>query len=117
MYGVDWDRPHSCWIIISVLKGRHLASQTKVEFSHVIVAGVVGSHGCENFNDGAEVLLDLSLLDGFPLRGQKAGTGALGENLEERYQVSDVVDFRFDVHSAAKVPPLTPGGGVFLEEC
>ena len=69
--------PHSCWRRILLLIGHHLASQAKVELPHSVVVGVVGPHGCEYLTDQVEVLLDRSLLDSFPLRGQKAGTDVL----------------------------------------
>ena len=59
-----------------------MASQTKVEFYHGFMAGVVGPHGCEDFTNGAEVLLDQSLLDGLPMGGQKSSTDVLGKKLE-----------------------------------
>ena len=58
-----------------------MASQPKVKLPHVVAMGIVGPHGCEDLTDQAEVLINQSLLDRFPLRGQKAGTDALRENL------------------------------------
>ena len=66
---VDGEGPHYCWGITPLLIGRQLASQTKFESPHGVVAGVVGPHRCEYFTDLVEVLVDQSLLDGFPLRG------------------------------------------------
>ena len=59
-------------------------SQKKVELPHEVVAGFAGPHGCKDFTNLAEVLLDRSLLDRFPLRGQKAVTDALGEIWSKR---------------------------------
>ena len=59
-----------------------MASHPKVKLPHAVVAGVVGTHRCKDLTDRAEVLLDRSLLDGLPFRGQKSGTDALGKNLE-----------------------------------
>ena len=72
---------HSYWIRIFLLIGRQLASQTRVKFSHAVVAGVVGPHGCEDLTDRAEVLLDQYLLDGLHLRVQNSGMDALVKNL------------------------------------
>ena len=35
---------HSCWRRIFLILGHHLASQTKVKFTHAVVAEVVGTH-------------------------------------------------------------------------
>ena len=64
----DREGPHSCWRIILLLIARQLASQPKVELPHAVFSGVVGPHGCEDLTDRAEVLIDRSLLDRFPLR-------------------------------------------------
>ena len=64
----------------------------------------------------AEVLLDQSLLDRFPLRGQKSGTEALVENLEEGNRVLNVLEVRGDLDPATEVAPLAPGRGVFTED-
>ena len=80
------------------------------------MAGVVGPHGCKDFTNLAEVLLDISLLDMLPLRGQKAVTDTLGENLEEKNGVLNVFEVGGDLQPAAEVPPLAPGVGVFLED-
>ena len=54
-------------------------SQTKVEFPHEVVAGVIGPHRCEYLTNGVGVLLDQFLLGGFPLHRHKGGTDALGK--------------------------------------
>ena len=41
----------------------------KVELPHEVVVGVVGPHGCKDFTNLAEVLLDISPLDRLPLQG------------------------------------------------
>ena len=61
-------------------------------------------------------MLDRSLLDRFPLRRQKAGTDALGENLEEGNGVLNFLEVEGDLEIAAEAPPLAPGVGVFIEE-
>ena len=76
-------------------------SQPKVELPHAVVVGVVIPHGCTDFTDRAEVLLDRSILDRLPLRGQKAGADALGENMEESNGVLNVFEVRGDLHPAA----------------
>ena len=96
--------------------GCQMASQPKVVLPHVVVSGVVGSHGCEDLTDRAEVLLDQSLLDRLPFRGQKAGTDTLGENLEEGNGVLNVLEVGGDYQPAVEALPLAPGGGVFLED-
>ena len=88
----------------------------KVALTHEVVAGVVGPHGCKYLTNQAKVLIDRLLLDRFPLHGQKAGTYAIGENLEERNGVLNVFEVRDDLHPDAEVPPLAQGGGVFLED-
>ena len=91
-------------------------SQPKVELPHEVVAGVVGPHGCKYLTNLAELLLDISLFDRLPLQIQKAGMDALGENLEERNGELKVFEVQGDLQPAVEVPPLTPGGGVFLED-
>ena len=81
--GVDWDRPQSGWRINLLLIERQLESQIKVDFSHAFVTGVLAPHECEDFTNGAEVLLNRSLLDGLPLCEQKSGTDTFRENLDE----------------------------------
>ena len=61
-------------------------------------------------------MLDRSLLDRLPLRRHKAGTDALGENLEERNGVINDFEVREDLYLAAEAPPLAPGGGIFIED-
>ena len=63
-----------------------------------------------------EVFLDRSLLDRLPLRGQKAGTDALGENMEERNGVLIVLEVGGGLQQAAEVPPLASSSGVFLDD-
>ena len=109
------ERPCPVCSRVLLLIGHQLESHNKFEFSHAVVSGVVGPHGCEYLTNGAEVFLDRSLIDGFPLCRQKAGTDVLGENLEERGVVFDALEVRGDVHPAAETPPLVPGGGVFIE--
>ena len=48
---VDGEGPHSCWRRILLLIGRQLESELKVNFPHVVVAGVVGPHGCKYLTD------------------------------------------------------------------
>ena len=91
-------------------------SQRKVDIPHAVVSGVVGPHRYEDLTDRAEVLLDRLLLDRLPLRGQKAGTDALGKNLEEGNGVLNVLEVGGELVPAAEAPPLAPGGGVFLED-
>ena len=76
--------------------------------------GVVGPHGCKDFTNRAEVLLNRLLLDRLPLRGKKAGTDALEEKLEEGNGVLNVFEVRGYFQPAAEAPPLDPGGGVFV---
>ena len=78
------------------------------------MVGVVGLQGCKDLTDGAEVLIDPSLLDGIPMRGQKSGTYALDKNLEERNWVFYAFKVRVDVQPAAEALPLAPGIGVFI---
>ena len=80
------------------------------------MAGVVGPHGCKDLTNIAEVLLDRSIIDRLPLRRQKAGMDALGENTEERNGVLNVFEVEGNFQPAAEVPPLAPGVGVFLED-
>ena len=80
------------------------------------MTGVVAPHGCKDFTNLAEVLLNRSLLDRLPLRKQKAGMDALRENMEKSNGVLNVFEVRGDFQRAAKVPPLAPGVGVFLED-
>ena len=93
-----------------------MAYQMKVELPRAVVVGVVGPHGCKYLTDRAEVLLNQSLLDRLPFRGQKAGTETLGENLEEGNGVLNVLEVGGDSQPAAEASPLVPGGGVFLED-
>ena len=115
--GVDWDRPQSGWRINLLLIERQMASRITVKFSHVFVTGVVAPHGCEDLTNGAEVLLNRSLLDRFPLHGRKAGMNTLGKNLEEMDQGFDTFEIRGDVQPDTEAPPLAPGDCVFLEFC
>ena len=62
-----------------------------------------------------EVLLDRSILDCVPLRGQKASTDALGKNLEERNGFYNTFEVGGDLHTDAEAPSLAPGSGVLLE--
>ena len=78
--------------------------------------GVVGTHKCEYFTNRAEILLDITLLDRLPLRRQKASTYALGENMEERNGVLNVLEVGGDLQPATEVLPLAPGSGVFIED-
>ena len=41
---------------------------------------------------------------------------ALGENMEERNGVLNAFEVKGYLQPAAEVPPLAPGGGVFLED-
>ena len=59
---------HSRWRIIFLLIGQHLEPEMKTKSSHAVMAGVVSPHRCKDFTNGAEVLLNRSLLDEFPLR-------------------------------------------------
>ena len=106
---VNREGPHSCRRIIFFLIGHHLASHPKVDFYHAVVAGVVGTHGCEYLTDGVELLLDISLLDGIALYGQKSGTDTLGENSEERNGIFNAFEVRGDLQPAAEALPLAPG--------
>ena len=67
--------------------GYQLASHPKVDFSHVVMAGVIGTHGCKYLTDGAELLLDQSLLVGITLCRKKSGTDVVGKKMEERNRV------------------------------
>ena len=49
------------------------------------------------------------------MRVHKDNTDVLGENMEERNMVLNVVEVRGDLYPAAEVLPLAPGDGVFLE--
>ena len=97
----DREGPHSCWSRILLLIGRQLASQPKFKLTNVVVLGVVGTHKCEYFTNRAEILLDISLLDRLPLRRQKSSTYALGENLEEKNGVLNVLEVGGDFQPAA----------------
>ena len=116
MDNADREGTHSCWRRILLLIGRQIESQSKIELLHAVVSGVVGSHGCEDFSDQAEVLLNQSLLDRLTLRGQKAGTDVLGGNLEEGNGVLNVLEVGGDLEPVAEAPPLEPGSGVFIED-
>ena len=94
MDNTDREGTHSCWRIILLLVGLHLASQAKVKLPHSVVSGVIVPHGCEYFTDQAEVLIDQSLLYRLPLRRQKSSTDALGEHLEEGNGVLNVLEVR-----------------------
>ena len=61
-------------------------------------------------------MLDRSLLDRLPFRGQKAGTYALGQNMEKGNGVLNVFEFGDNLQPAAEVPPLVPGSGAFIED-
>ena len=61
-------------------------------------------------------MLDQSLLDRLPLRGQKAGTDVLGEKMEKGNGVLNILEVGRDLDPYAEAPPLAPGGGVFLED-
>ena len=62
-------------------------------------------------------MLDQSLLGGFPLRRHKAGVYTLQNNLEEIDRVFGAVNVKGYVRPAVEVPPLEPGGGIFIEDC
>ena len=79
------------------------------------MAGVVGPHGCKYLTDRAEVLLNIFILDRLPLRRQKAGTDALGENLEERNGILNVFEVRGNFQPATEGTPLAPFDGIFIE--
>ena len=96
--------------------GHHLAYHPKAELPHEVVTGVVGPHGCEYLTDRAEVLLYRLILDSFPVRGQKSGTDALREKMEEGNGVLNVFEVGGYLYTAAEVPPLAPGSGAFLED-
>ena len=108
--------PHSSWRRIILLVGLQLASHLKFELPHAVVTGVLGPHRCEDLANQVEVLLDRSLLDRLPLRGHKARMDTLGENMEERNGILNVFVVVGNLQPAAEVPPLAPGGGVFLED-
>ena len=114
---INRERPHSCWRRIVFLIGLQLKSQPKFKFSHAVVAGAIGPHGCKYLTNGVEVLLDLSLLDGLPLHGQKPGMYTLGENLEESNRVFDAFEVGGDVKLAAEALPLAPESGIFIKDC
>ena len=114
---VNREGSHSCWGITLFLIVYQLVSQTKVDFSHAVIAGGVGPHGCEYLTDGVEVLIDQFLLGGLPMSIQKSGTNTLDKNLEERNWVSGAFKVRVDVQPTAEALPLVPVGGVFLEYC
>ena len=61
-------------------------------------------------------MLNLLLLDRFPLRGHKDSTDALGEKFEEGNWVLNVLEVRGGLDPASEAPPLAPGGSVFLED-
>ena len=88
----DREGPHSFWRRILLLIGRQMDFHPKVELSHAVVLGVIGPHRCEDFTDRAEVLLNRSLIDRLSLRGQKARTDTLGENIEEGSGVLNVLE-------------------------
>ena len=50
------------------------------------------------------------------LHGQKVGTDALGENMEEGNGVFNVFEVGGNLQLAAEAPPLALGGGMFLED-
>ena len=82
----------------------------------MVVLGVVGTHKCEYLTNRSDILLNISLLDRLPLCIQKASTYALGENLEERNGVLNLLEVGGDLHPDAEVTPLAPGSGVFIED-
>ena len=49
------------------------------------------------------------------LHGQKVGTDALGENMEEGNGVFNVIEVEGNLEPATEAPPLLSGGGVLLE--
>ena len=61
-----------------------LLCHPKVDFPHAVVVGVAVPHGWEDLTDGAELLLDRSLIGGIPLYGKKSGRDALGKNYSNR---------------------------------
>ena len=63
----------------------------------MVVLGVYGPHGCEDFTNQAEALLDRSLLDSLPLCGQKDRTDAFGEKFEEGNGILNVLDVGGDL--------------------
>ena len=68
LYNANREGRHSRWRIIFLLIGQHLEPEMKTKSSHAVMAGVVSPHRCKDFTNGAEVLLNRSLLDEFPLR-------------------------------------------------
>ena len=113
---VNQEGLHSYWRRILLLIGRQLVSQPKVDFFHAVVAGVVGPHGCKYLTDGAEVLLDPSLLDMLPLRRQKSDTGVIGKKMEEKNGVFNYFKAGGNLQPAAEASPLAAGSGIFLED-
>ena len=79
--------------------------------------GVIVPHGCEYFTNGAEVLLNRSLIGWFPFCREKFGTDTLSKNMEVINWVFNAFEVRGDVHPAAEAQPLAPVGGVFIEDC
>ena len=61
-------------------------------------------------------MIDQLLLDRLPLHGQKSGTDALGEKLEEGNGVLNVLEVGCGLEPNIKAPPLAPGSGVFIED-
>ena len=53
-----------------------MESQTKVNLSHIVVSGVVATHGGKDMDYGAEVLLNGALPDGVSPVRQKSGVQA-----------------------------------------
>ena len=98
---VNREVPHSCWKRIFLLIGCQLASLEKVNIYHAVVAGVVGPHGCKYLTNGAEVLIERSLLDGIHLHGKNSRTDGLGKNLDEWNRVFDAFEVGGDVQPAA----------------
>ena len=84
---------------ILFLVRRQMASLSKIEFSHLVVSGVVGPHGCKYLTDQA-----------------KCGTDTLSRNLEEGNGVLTVFEVCVYLQPAAEVPPLAPGSSFFLED-
>ena len=51
------------------------------------------------------------------MQGQKSSMDVLGKILEEGGGVLNVSEVGINFQPAAEVPPLDPGGGIFLGDC
>ena len=63
---IEWEWADSCRSRVFFLVGKNLLSQAKSKIYHAVVPGFAAPHLCKYFFNGAEVLLNGALLDGYP---------------------------------------------------